>query len=387
VTAPPSILVDCVVRSDATTKSGGDMIQLREYAPYLRAWGVDLREVPFHPAMRLRPGAIVHVLNIDRPFEFLAACLLARGHRRVVSPIHHNVQRVRAMRATERGRGIKGFVSRVIPEPEREWLGMCVRAARRSRGARDLVRTVGVAALTLPALANIWRRVGRELDAADGVALLAEGEGTDLRALTGWRGANAFLAPNGRPEDVDSALGLPWRSREQTILVVGRIEPRKRPLEIGTAAHAAGVRVTFIGQQAEGADAYVRRFRALVESSPYVVYHGPRDRPGVLAAMGEARVLLNGSWVEVQSLVDLEAAFMGCAVVATDAGHSHEWLGEAVTVVPGTLAELVATSASIARDDDRIVAAPAYDWTWERASRALMNVYVEGAIRDTAPSR
>ena len=63
----PPVLVDCVVRSDAARKSGGDTVQVREYAKYLGDWGFDFREVPFHPTMRLREGAVVHVFNVDRP--------------------------------------------------------------------------------------------------------------------------------------------------------------------------------------------------------------------------------------------------------------------------------------------------------------------------------
>lgn len=370
------VLVDCVMRSDADTKSGGDTIQMHAYAEYLREWGVDVREVPFHPAMRLRPDAIVHVFNIDRPFEFLAACRIARGHRLVVSPIHHNLNRVRRMRSAEHGRGLTSLVVRLLPEAGREWLGMTVRALRRSHRPADVLLTARTAARTAPALVDVWRRAGRDLDSAAAVALLAAGEGADLRSLTGWHGRNAILVPNGRPADADLAQRTPWRDRDETILVVGRIEPRKRPLEIARAAHAEQVRVTFIGQQVAGADAYIRDFDALAQSSDYVEYLGPRSRAAVLAAMGSARVLLNGSWVEVQSLVDLEAAFMGSAVVATAAGHSKEWLGDAVTVVDGPLEELVRASAAIARDPDRTVMIPEYEWTWERASERLLDVYV-----------
>ncbi len=53
----------------------------------------------------------------------------------------------------------------------------------------------------------------------------------------------------------------------------------------------------------------------------------------VLAVYGKSRVLLNASWVEVQSLVDIEAASAGCFVVNTGSGSSMEWLGDAVTEV------------------------------------------------------
>jgi glycosyltransferase involved in cell wall biosynthesis len=373
------LLVDCVVRSDAPTKVGGDTVQLREYERHL-ADRVDFREVPFHPSMRFRPGAVVHIFNVDRPFEFLTACRLARHHPRVVSPIHHNLARVRAMRKGERGRGLTSLVGRVLPESGREWLGMTVRAVRRSRRTGDLVRTAWAAVSSVPALAGVWRRLGRRLDEAVAVALLAEGEGADLRSLTGWRGGNAILVPNGRPEDLDLALRRPWSEREpSSILVVGRIEPRKRQLELARAADATGTRLTFLGQRIGDGDAYTRAFDELAARSPFVDYAGAFDRREVLRRMGAARVLLNASWVEVQSLVDLEAASMGCAVVATPAGHSKEWLGDSVTVVDdpdvGALV-LVARGIAEAADGPRAVAD--YTWTWADASERLHAAYVEG---------
>lgn len=376
----PRLLVDCVVRSDAPTKVGGDTVQLREYERHL-ADRIDFREVPFHPSMRFRSGAVVHIFNVDRPFEFLTACRLARGHRRVVSPIHHNLGRVRAMRKGERGRGLTSLVGRVLPESGREWLGMTVRAVRRSRRPADLVRTASAAVRAVPSLAGAWRRLGRELDQAVAVALLAEGEGADLRALTGWRGDNAILVPNGRPEDLDLALSRPWGEREpSSILVVGRIEPRKRQLELARAADATRTRLTFLGQRIGDGDAYTRAFDELAASSPFVDYAGAFDRREVLRRMGSARVLLNASWVEVQSLVDLEAASMGCAVVATPAGHSKEWLGESVTIVDDLdVQALVLAARRVAEAADGPQAAPAYAWTWVDASERLFAAYAERA--------
>lgn len=380
--APPGggvLLVDCVVRSDAGVKSGGDTVQIREYARYLAPRGVDVREVPFHPTMTFRPGAVVHTFNVDRPIEYLVASRIARSHRRLVSPIHHNIGRVRRMRSAERGRGLTSLVGRVLPEGGREWLGLVVRALRRSTTVRECVVSVWTGVTTLPALPNVWRRVGVELDRSEAVALLAEGEGRDLAALTGWQRRNAVLVPNGRPEDTDLRQRREWSERSEEILVVGRIEPRKRQLELARAADRLQVRVSFIGQRSNAGDAYTRAFDELAASSPFVQYIGSLERTEVMARMGAARVLVNGSWVEVQSLVDLEAASMGCAVVASDAGHSREWLQDAVVTVQGDdVAALLLEAQRIATEPHRAVTATGYTWTWEQASDRLYELYRAG---------
>src|SRR3954447_1894776 len=272
------LLVDCVVRSDAELKSGGDTVQIREYARYLAPRGVDVREVPFHPTMTFRPGAVVHIFNVDRPLEYLVASRIARSHPRLVSPIHHNIGRVRRMRAAERGRGLTSLVGRVLPEVGREWLGLVVRAQRRSTTIGQRLASAWTGVATVPALPNVWRRVGAELDRAEAVALLAQGEGTDLAALTGWQRSNAVVVPNGRPEDTDLRQRREWPDRSEEILVVGRIEPRKRQLELARAADRLRIRVTFIGQRSNAGDAYTRAFDRLAASSPFVQYIGSLER-------------------------------------------------------------------------------------------------------------
>lgn len=368
--------MDIVVRSDAPTKSGGDSVQIAEYGPTFRSAGIDAREVPFHPAMRFRRGAVVHVFNVDRPFEFIAAARRARRHPLVVSPIHHDAAKVRAMRGADSGRGIVSVAGR-LPEPVREWLATVVRSLRASKDPRSFIDTVGMAALALPQIPTVWRTAGAYLEDADAVALLARGEGTDLASLTRWSRRNEVLVPNGRPEDLDLARRRGWDERPVgSIVVVGRIEPRKRQLEIAQAADRLGVPITFYGPRFNEGDDYTRAFDGLAESSSSVTYGGAVGRAEVLRIMGTTRVLVNASWVEVQSLVDLEAAFMGCAVVASAAGHSKEWLGDSVTEIEsGDPFDIVAAARDIASDGQRSVVEPSYDWTWARSAGVLIEVY------------
>ena len=365
-----------MVRADAEAKSGGDSVQILEYSRHLTGHGFDVRQVPFHPAMALRPDAVVHIFNIDRPLDFLLACRAAEGHRLIVSPIHHELARVRRMRAAERGRGLRSAAGRVLPERLREWLGTGLRSIRLARSPAGRTATARAAVWSAPRAVRMWRAVGPRLDRADAVALLAAGEGDHLRQLTGWRADNAVLVPNGRPEDLDLNGALPWRDRPVgSILVVGRIEPRKRQLELARSADRLGVPVRFVGPISDPGSGYAAEFEALAASSGSVVHLGGVDRAEVLRLLGATRVLVNASWVEVQSLVDLEAATMGCAVVTTPTGHSREWLGDAVTVLPTDDADaLLATAASIAAQEEG-PEPPAYDWTWERAAARLAELY------------
>lgn len=370
------LAVDVVVRADAERTFGGDMVQVEEYVRRLDPDRFDIRVVPFSPAMRLRPGAVVHIVNIDRPHDFLAATRAARGHRRIVSPIHHNAARVRMMRRADRNRGVTSVLTVLLPDQVREWLGTVRRAARSAHDPRSVAAGAWVSLVALVEMPGVWRRIGRVLDRVDRVELLAAGEGADLAALTGWQGHNSDLVPNGRPDTGGASAALPWSARPAgSILVVGRIEPRKRQLETARAADRLRIPVRFIGPHTDEDTALSREFAALAATSPYVVHEGAMSREDVLRRMGACRVLLNASWVEVQSLVDLEAALLGCAVVTAGTGHSAEWLGDVVTdVTEGGMEALLRVAAARAADD-RPPSPARYAATWDDAAARLAMVY------------
>jgi glycosyltransferase involved in cell wall biosynthesis len=374
-----TIEIDFVVRSDSLAKGGGDSAQVAQYESYLRNQSLDVRVLPFHPSMTFRVGAIVHIINVDRPYDFLRTCKLAKGHRVFVSPIHHNLVNVRQMRLDESGYGLRSILGRVLPESCREWLAF---------GARSMISSITPAKRVGALMAfvkagalvpTVWQRVGRELDNVSKVLLLASGEGTALRADTGWRGENAALVPNGFPKfdpDSGSPRVFPWTMRDISILSVGRIEPRKRQLEMAKLASEHKVPITLAGPLLQPRGDFGKDFLETVQESEYVTWVGEVPHEEVLNLMGRSKVLLNASWVEVQSLVDLEAAFLGCFIVANDGGNSHEWLaGQVLEVIGSDLAEMLHESEKLAA---RLSGpnAPEYEWSWESVGRKVHELYV-----------
>jgi glycosyltransferase involved in cell wall biosynthesis len=191
---------------------------------------------------------------------------------------------------------------------------------------------------------------------------------------TGWSGSNAVLVPNGRPE-AGTEAGLAWAGRGSELLVVGRIEPRKRQLEIARAAAERGSRVKFVGALSESTPQYADDFMKIVERSPLLTWAGVLPPSEVPMLMGRHRVLLNMSWVEVQSLVDIEAASAGCYVVTSGTGHSKEWMPGNVQVVdPGRMHEAIKVAESLAGSNTPPTELQ-YPWTWRAATERLIEVY------------
>lgn len=368
------VKVDMVLRSDAGHKGGGDLVQAEKYAEELRALGVDVRLVPFSVGFAPRGGAIVHAFNTDRPCELRHLMRIVAPERMVVSPVHHSSRLSRRMRAAERGGSVRDEVGARLPERVRVFALYAARVVRDlDASVWDRARAVAFAGADL---LKPRGSLGRQLQGVRAVLLLSQRERDEMAVDLGYRGANHVTVPNGL-ESLGAPL-LPWAQRERRVVVVGRIEPRKRQVEVLEAANRLGVPLTFVGAPNDGRPQYMARFRDALAAGPSE-WVGALPREDVLGLMGRSRVLLNLSWVEVQSLVDLEGAAAGCYVVTSAAGSTKEWLGDLVDEFP--VAELDA-AVERAHELSQVSHSPApfdYVHTWASAANRLRAVYRGGA--------
>lgn len=363
------IRVDIMIRNDASEKPGGDSSQAQAYARYLTSAGLDVAVRPISPSTRARDNAIIHVFNIDQPFGLLDLVRRSAAHPLFISPIHHSRTHVREMRRMDPG-GMTRIASR-LPEEIRSFLAFSASIAK-DRSLSPLARVTNIvkAGARLPWLRASIKSV---LNRADAVCYLSEREARSLVGDFGWGRRNGILTPNGAGER-RRAEG----DREPRILVVGRIEPRKRQLEILSEADLQAVPITFVGALNPNQGTYGRRFESAISRSTSSQWLGPLPAREVLDLMAHSSVLLNASWVEVQSLVDLEAAHQGCwLVVTTDGGSTADWLPGMVTEVPSDDLGLAVAAANKKRTDPEHPghSAWSYPHTWETTSAILEDAY------------
>jgi hypothetical protein len=150
-------------------------------------------------------------------------------------------------------------------------------------------------------------------------------------------------------------------------------------MELASAAVELGADLTFVGSLVNPNSRYSQQFLAACGSAPGVRYVGEKPHSEVVEMIASARVLVNASWVEVQSLVDIEAVLAGGRVVSFDNGNSAEWLGQAVHVVHGhDVTRLLEEAGSVARSADGPLPS-SYDVDWDGATRMLASVYRSAA--------
>lgn len=368
-----NIEVDFVGRGDMKLKSGGDTLQMEHYIRLLEPLGVDCRLIQYSPRMEIRDSAIVHLVNTARPYDLLDAFRQVSGHRMVVSPIHHSLVDITSMRRAEPGAGLRTVVGKVANESMRELIATAARQYQSAaKGEYGNILRSGFR--NIPLSRGLWKRVGTALDNVDFVLTLSETERDCLRRDTGWGGRNECRIPNGVPF-VRPSQGTAWADRSSVLLSVGRIEPRKRQLELAKVCATQGIRIDFVGSPNHATPNYVKEFKELVTDSPLLTWHGEKSGAEVISLMENSRVFVNPSWVEVQSLVDIEAHTAGCVVYSSRTGSTKEYFPESTEVFElSDLAALVTAAAKRASDSNPTVP-ESYPHTWDGAVAELSRVY------------
>ncbi len=300
--------------------------------------------------------AVAHPGGAEIGLLRLAKRLLARGHVLTLAtpapgPLDDaGLPVVRlALGGLERGAGARAAAS--FPR------------ARRLAAAHDLVYLNGtVSGRLLPGLAG-RRTILHVHDIVDHVPRF-------------WSRADAVLADSGAvaarlpglhahvvhcPVELDvPETAPPWPAEEPhrpVVGFVGRIEPRKGPLDLVRAApliRAAmpGVRIVIVGDDPyDSAPEYAAQVRAAegVEHIPWV--------PDGAAVMRHLDVLVAPSRQEPFGTVLAEAMAAGTPVVATRVGGLAEVVADGVTgrlVMPGEPAELAAAVLEVLADRERM---------------------------------
>jgi glycosyltransferase involved in cell wall biosynthesis len=252
------------------------------------------------------------------------------------------------------------------------------RARRLARDADAVYLNGGVAARVLPAAPPGTRTVLHVHDLVD-------------RVPPHWRRADVVLADSqavadrlvgleahvvGCPVELDvEPTPAPWAPGGEIVGFVGRLEPRKGPLDLARAApllqaERPQARVVFVGDDPFEVDA---GYTEAVRTAPAVEHHGWVEDAASL--MSHLDVLVLPSYDEPFGTVLAEAMAAGTPVVATRVGGLAEVVEDGVSgllVEPGRPEELARAIATVL--DRRAAMAPA---ARERAQRFGADAYAE----------
>ena len=118
-------------------------------------------------------------------------------------------------------------------------------------------------------------------------------------------------------------------------------------------ANELKIQITFVGAIGRKESRYVNQFLREVAKSDIVNYLGAKSHSESVEIMGRSRVLLNASYSEVLSLVEIEAAVQGKFIVSSEVGYSNEYItnGQFVTYPWNNLRVGLETASKLANSE------------------------------------
>lgn len=316
----PEMRVALLLRPDADQRPGGDVVQARAIARYLRGRGADVQEVKgWRPSLAGFDLGIVMNLTVPEQAWLHATACRRHGLPYLLLPVFWDL-------------------AAAVPHQQRPTADRMLPVGSWRRGAAQRLRLA--AAAPGHVLETAGRHLPRYLAAHDrelvrrvvaGALVVCPNSASELTHLADHVGATPDerwrIVHNGLWVDelppLDEVAGSP---RDDVLLSVGAVSPRKNTLGLVRAARQLDVQVVLIGQHPRAADAYATR--VLAEAPDNVRFTGLLPRAEVLVRLSRARAHVQPGFVETPGLASLEALALATPVVVSDTGPVREYFAE-----------------------------------------------------------
>lgn len=294
-----------VVRADFAVKPGGDVDLANQLSREAHAAGAAVRVVPVKDLGPVGSDDLLFLFNIDRPADAVAALdRVPANTRAFLYTLHHPREGVaRYLRSGLSG--ARGAIARMSGGDVRRYEALVDIA----KGAAQFDGSRIVAAIGRD------RVVRRLLDRCE-LLVVSPAELTQIEQTFGIPAHGAALLPHPVAAVAAPVGHLPFRYA----LIAGRIEPRKNQLAAIEALaaigfKARGIETAVVGGAGSDAGYFHAVVDACLASGAFYVTHLPKQL--FFPVVSSAAVVLNPSFFEVTSLIDLYAIQAEIPLVTT----------------------------------------------------------------------
>lgn len=189
-------------------------------------------------------------------------------------------------------------------------------------------------------------------------------------------------------EPVDGSLFSKTFGITDFVLCVGRLESRKNQLMLLKALENETIPLVFITGGVLYQPAYAELCHAFKRQAP-TLFLDRLDREMLLSAYAACRVHALPSWYELPGLVTLEAAALGCRIVASSWGTTRDYVGDAITYCePDNVTSIQqAIFSAIDTPANPTLAQTMRTFTWERSATTILTSYhsIAASGNNTSP--
>lgn len=350
-----------IARHDLYSNAGGDTIQVKSTAKYLKLSGVDVDICLSNTKPDYAAYNLVHLFNIIDPEDLLGHALKCKIPY-VVSTIYVNYSEYDRKYRTD----LLGLLSRVVPYAAIEYLKTLAKVIvhkeplssyryllmGHKKSAQYILKN---AVHLLPNSHSEYHRVAKDF-----------GIEKPYTAVT-----NAF-DPMVFPDEKTSKI----TKVHNNILCVARIEGRKNQLMLLKSLAPSGLKLTLIGKSSANQKKYVASCKAF--ASNQVLFIDEITQPELIRHYSEAAVHILPSWFETTGLSSLEAAAMGCSVVVSEKGDVKEYFGDLAYYCDPSKPESILSAVKAALSNPVNPMLKKFvreNYTWEKAAKQTLAAY------------
>lgn len=347
-----------IARSTLHSTPGGDTVQMLATAKYLRKMGVEVDVKRSTDNIDYNTYDLLHFFNIIRPADILKH--IRSGKPYVVSTIFVDYSGSDKFQRS----GVPGLLCRLLPAGTTEY----TKAIARALSGKD----------SIAGKEYLWRGHNNSISKIiRNTAHLLPNSENEYRRLhkTFHIDKKYTVIPNGIDTDVFSA---PPQTTKDPLMVVcaARIEGRKNQLNLIKALNNTKFKLYLIGNPAPNQKAYFRQCKKAAAGNVFFIDSLPQ--PGLAEYYRRAKVHAMPSWFETTGLSSLEAAAMGCNVVAGNRGDENEYFSHHAfycdPASPQSILDAVEKAATQPVDpvlEQQIRA----KFTWEQAALSTIQAY------------
>jgi glycosyltransferase involved in cell wall biosynthesis len=347
-----------IARSTLYSTPGGDTVQVLATAKYLRKLGVDVDVKASTDNIDYNAYHLLHFFNIIRPADILKH--IRSGKPYVVSTIFVDYT---GYDRTQRA-GLAGTLFKLLSPGATEYAKAIARALTGKdriasgeylwRGHNNSIRKIlNGAAHLLPNSENEYRR-------------LREAFNIDKKYTVVPNGIDTEIFPSSQLMQKDPLM----------VVCAARIEGIKNQLNLVKALNNTQFKLYLIGNPAPSQQAYYRECKRMAAANIFFIDNLPQ--PELLEYYARAKVHALPSWFETTGLSSLEAAAMGCNIVAGNRGDAAEYFGNrACYCDPASPQNILAAVEKAAAQpvDAALEQEIRTKFTWEQAALSTVQAY------------
>ncbi|MBP2109884.1 glycosyltransferase [Paenibacillus silagei] len=304
-------------RSNSKSFNGGDTVQIKAIAAFLRSKGYDVDI--FSAPLDISSYDLVFIFNLQKPYEALIYANLAALFKKpyIIFPIYWDMNSLGMKDVFS----MRNIIKNVVPPP----LLSLVKGLKFFKENRQLFQKYSISSGTVYSLE---RTIQYLLNNALFIIPNSQAEALHLQDKFGghyahkvrviYNGSDIDLSDK-EENELDVFEGIP----ESFVCCIGGIGPRKNQISLIEAVKDTDINLVIIGKASESDREYERRIKEIASNNVYFI--GELSVEGIRYVLKKSKGHIQPSYIETPGISSIEALLLNCPICVSDVAPVREY--------------------------------------------------------------